>query len=41
MKKRKNKMSGLLEMYFNKYKCAQKIYFKELSKVEKKSRCNT
>jgi hypothetical protein len=35
MKKRKNKMSGLLEMYFNKYKCAQKIYFKELSKVEK------
>ena len=35
MKRQKNKITGLLEIYFNKYICAQKIYFKELRKIEK------
>ena len=35
MKKRKNKILGLLEIYLNKYKCAQKIYYKKLRKLEK------
>lgn len=35
MKRQKNKITGLLEIYFNKYICAQKIYYKELQKIEK------
>lgn len=35
MKRQKNKITGLLEIYFKKYICAQKIYYKELRKIEK------